>query len=284
MIGAYYRLTKPGIIYGNLYTVLAGYLFASQLEISWPVLAAAMLGMALVIAGGCVFNNVLDRDIDAKMERTRTRATVTGAISVPQATAFGSLLALFGLTTLYLWVNPLTALVALTGLFFYVVVYGYAKRVTRTHTLIGSIAGAVPITAGYTAAMNALDTAAVLLFFILVLWQMPHFYAIAMYRLREYAAAGIPLLPVAVGARTTKIIIAVYIAAFVVAESLLTLLGYTGYTYLAVVLGFGSAWFVRAMRGFTAANDELWAKQLFFFSITVLLAFCAGISFGGLVP
>ncbi len=284
MIGAYYRLTKPGIIYGNLYTVLAGYLFASQLEISWPVLAAAMLGMALVIAGGCVFNNVLDRDIDAKMERTRTRATVTGAISVPQATAFGSLLALFGLTTLYLWVNPITALVALTGLFFYVVVYGYAKRVTRTHTLIGSIAGAVPITAGYTAAMNALDTAAVLLFFILVLWQMPHFYAIAMYRLREYATAGIPLLPAAVGARTTKIIIAVYIAAFVAAESLLTLLGYTGYTYLAVVLGFGSAWFVRAMRGFTAAEDELWAKQLFFFSITVLLAFCAGISFGGLVP
>lgn len=282
MLRAYYRLTKPGIIYGNLYTAIAGYLFGSLLQISWPVFGAAMLGIALVIAGACVFNNILERDIDAKMERTKDRATATGRITVPRASAFGALLSLFGFTMLYLYVNVLTVLVVLMGFVVYVVVYGYAKRVTRSHTLIGSIAGAVAITAGYTAATNTIDTKAVLIFLILVLWQMPHFYAIAIYRLREYSAAGIPLLPSAVGARTTKVIIAVYIAAFVGAESLLTILGYTGYTYLAVVLGFGIAWFVRALQGFSAEDDELWARQLFFFSIQVLLAFCVALSFGRL--
>ncbi len=282
MVRAYYRLAKPGIVYGNLYTLIAGYLFGSHLSIDWWILAASMLGISLVIAGACVFNNVLERDLDAKMERTRERATVTGVISVPHALAYGGLLSLFGFATLFLYVNTLSGIVALVGFIVYVFMYGYAKRVTRTHTLIGSIAGAVSITAGYTAATNTIDTAGILLFCIMVLWQMPHFYAIAIYRLRDYTAAGIPLLPSVAGIRATKIAIVVYIVAFVIAQSLLTVLGYTGYTYLAVVLGFGIAWFVRALRGFAATDDELWAKRLFFFSINVLLAFCVALSFGRL--
>ncbi len=282
MIRAYYRLTKPGIIYGNLYTAVAGYLFGSMLAISWPVFGAAMLGIALVIAGACVFNNILERDIDAKMERTKDRATVTGRIAITHAVTFGALLSLFGFTMLYLFVNVLTTLVVLLGFVVYVIVYGHAKRVTHSHTLIGSVAGAVAITAGYTAATNTIDTAAFLLFVTLVLWQMPHFYAIAIYRAREYAAAGIPLLPTIVGARRTKIIIAVYIAAFVCAEAMLTVFGYTGYTYLAIVLGFGLAWFVRAVQGFGADDTEHWAQHLFYFSIKVLLAFCVALVLGRL--
>ncbi len=284
MLRAYYRLTKPGIIYGNLLTVLAGYLFASQLNIEILTLISLLAGMALVIASACVCNNVIDRDIDAKMERTRERATVTGLISVRAALMYAAVLGVAGYATLFFLTNLATTVVAFTGMFFYVVVYGYTKRVTRTHTLIGSISGAAPILAGYTAYVTTIDTAGVMLFFIMILWQMPHFYAIALYRLDEYASAGIPLLPSVKGAYLTKIVISVYIAVFVCAEALLMILGYVGYTYLAVVLGFGIAWFFRSLNGFWAQDDAAWAKQLFFFSLKVLLAFCAAISFGTLLP
>ncbi len=284
MIRAYYRLAKPGIVYGNIFTVIAGYLFATHLEISWPVFTAVILGMAMVIAGACVFNNVLDRDIDAKMERTKVRATVTGAVSVRAALVYGTVLCVVGFSMLFFDTNALTAAVALTGFFFYVVMYGAAKRITRAHTLIGSISGAVPILAGYTAATHSIDAAGIILFLILVLWQMPHFYAIALYRLHEYAAAGIPLLPSVKGAYLTKIVIAVYIAAFVFAQAIFTILSYTGYVYLAVVLSFGIAWFVRAIRGFSAHDDAVWAKHLFYFSLYVLVAFCVALSIGTLLP
>jgi heme o synthase len=282
MIRAYYRLTKPGIVYGNLFTAIAGYLFASQLRIDLVVLAALMAGMGLVIASACVFNNVIDRDIDAKMARTKDRATVTGVISKTRALSYGAVLGLLGVLALALYTNLLTTLVAIGGFIAYVFLYTYSKRVTRTHTLIGSISGAVAMLAGYTAHTNEINTAAIILFLSMVLWQMPHFYAIALYRLDEYKAAGIPLLPLEKGAHLTKIVIAVYIAAFIGAQSSLTVLGYMGYTYLAVVLGFGIPWFVRAIRGFWAGDDVAWAKGLFFYSLNVLLAYCAALSFGTL--
>ncbi len=284
MIGMYYRLTKPGIVYGNLFTVLAGYLFAARTSVSPVVLIAVLIGMALVIGGACVFNNVIDRDIDAKMERTQNRATVTGTISVRRALVFGMLLSICGGMILLFHTNPLTAAVGCAGFIAYVLIYSFSKRVTRTHTLIGSISGAVPILAGYTASTGRIDDAGIVLFLSMVLWQMPHFYSIALYRLNEYAAAGIPLLPSEKGAYLTKIVITVYIAAFILAELSLTVLGYTGYTYCVVVLFFGMSWLARALRGFSVPDDAVWAKELFLYSLKVLIAFCAAITFGALLP
>lgn len=281
---AYYMLTKPGIVYGNLFTVLAGFLFASRLHIEPVLLISVLAGMAFIIAASCVFNNVIDRDVDAKMERTKDRAVVTGVVSVGRALIYGSILGMLGVVTLLFHVNVRTLGVALVGTVVYVLIYTYSKRVTRIHTLIGSISGAVPIVAGYSAYTNSIDTAAIILFFIMVLWQMPHFYAIALYRAHEYAAAGIPLLPSIKGAYITKVVITVYIVAFVCAETTLTLLGYTGFSYLALVLFFGVAWLLKALRGFRALDDVQWGKSVFFFSLNVLLAFCGGIAFGTLLP
>lgn len=281
---AYYRLTKPGIIYGNVFTTVAGFLFASELRIDPVLLIAVVAGMALVIAGACVFNNVIDRDIDARMERTKDRATVTGLITVPTALAYGGVLSLAGFTALLFHTNLPTTLVALTGFVTYVFLYSFSKRITRLHTLIGSISGAVPILAGYVAVTAHIDSAGIILFLILVLWQMPHFYSIAFYRLHEYAAAGIPLLPSVKGAHLTKIVILAYIIVFVLAESSLTLLGYTGFVYLGVVLAFGVSWLVRALKGFSAADDTEWGKSLFFFSINVLMAFSIALALSPILP
>lgn len=281
---AYYKLTKPGIVYGNLFTVLAGFLFASRLHIDPVLLISVLAGMALVIASACVFNNVIDRDIDATMERTKDRPLVTGQISVSDALAYALALGFYGTAILCLGTNVLTAGIALVGFICYVGLYTYAKRITRTHTLIGSIPGAVPILTGYVAYTNRIDAAGIILFFILILWQIPHFYAIALYRLDEYKAAGIPLLPSIKGAYLTKVVMIVYIVVFVLAETTLSFLGYTGFVYLGMVLFFGVAWILKALRGFSTTDDVQWGKGVFFFSLNVLLAFCAGIAFGTLLP
>ena len=278
MFKQYYALPKPGIIYGNTMTTIAAFLFATKWHFGWALFLAPVLGIALVIASACVFNNYIDRDIDKKMTRTSARALTTGAISPKSALTFATTLGLFGFAALYWLVNPLTALVALVGFIFYVVFYGWAKRRTTLSTLVGSVCGAVPIVVGYIGATDRLDLAALILFTILVSWQMPHFYAIGIRRLDEYAAAGLPILPVVKGIRTAKIDSIFYIVAYLIAVASLTFFGYAGFTYLAVVLVFGLAWLAITLKGFSAPDDAAWAKRSFLFSLVVLVSFSVVLS------
>ena len=284
MLKNYYNLAKPGIVYGNVLTTLAAYLFASRWHIAPLPLIATLVGIGLVIGGACVFNNYIDRDIDRKMARTRDRALVSGAISSHDGIAFGMLLTLTGFFLVSAFANMLTAGVALVGFVFYVALYGISKRMSHWGTVVGSVSGAVPIVAGYTAVADRLDGTALILFLILVVWQMPHFYSISMYRFGDYIAAGIPVLPSQKGMRVTKIYIAAYIVAYILAASALTLLGYAGYIYLASVLLFGCIWLWRAIAGFKATDDAKWARDLFFFSLAVLVSFSLMLSVASIVP
>lgn len=271
MIGAYYRLTKPGIIRGNLLSVLAGFLLAARGDINLQLLVFVLVGTALVIACGCVVNNYLDRSIDAKMSRTKKRALVTGEISVRSACIFAVLLALAGFLILIFGVNPLTAAIGFAGLFSYVVLYGIGKRATVHGTLIGTIAGSTPPVAGYTAVTNRLDMAALLLFLVLVAWQMAHFYSIALFRLKDYKAAGLPVLPAVKGVQATKMQILVYIFGFIIAACLLTGYGYTSIPYAAAVIAGGLYWLYYWHKNVQSADYEQWAKKLFIVSLKVLL-------------
>ncbi len=284
----YYKLTKPGIIYGNLLTTIAAFIFASRwhfngLSSLWLFLAT-VTGIALVIGSACVFNNYLDRTIDAKMARTKDRALVTGIIKPRDALMYGSALGLVGIALLYLYVNTITALLALFGFLFYVGIYGLAKRGSSWGAVIGSVPGAIPIVVGYTAVTGHLDLASLILFAVLLVWQMPHFYAIAMYRLEEYKAAGIPVLPLVKGMRAAKIHILSYIIAFIALTSLLFAVGYAGYVYFILIAIVGLAWFVQGVRGFRVSDDATWARKTFLFSLVVLVAFCVAISLAPLLP
>ena len=287
MLKAYYRLTKPGIIYGNALNVAAGYFLAAGVlrHFSLARLLAVLAGSALVIASGCVINNFIDRDIDRAMARTKKRALVSGAISGPAALRYGTVLGIAGFAILILHTNWLTAAIGAVGMLFYVVFYSIGKRKTVHGTLIGSVSGAIPPVAGYTALAGHLDGAAWLLFVILTAWQMPHFYAIAIYRFNDYKHAGLPVLPVVKGLRQTKIQIAAYIAAFVVATSLLTAFGYTGVIYAVVTVLLGLAWLYKALLGFrTGIDDAKWARKLFFFSLIITLTLDIMLSVGALLP
>lgn len=284
MFKEYYRLAKPGIVYGNTFTTIAGFLFAARWLFNPILLLATVVGIALVIASAATFNNILDRDIDAKMERTSKRQLVTGVISVRAAAAYGIVLGLAGLALLYAFVNLLTAAIALFGFISYATVYTLAKHKTSWAAVIGSIPGAVPILVGYTAVTNHLDVAALILFLVLVAWQMPHFYGIAINRMKEYEAAGIPTLPVQKGIRATKVHILLYILAFIAATLALFAFGYAGYAYLIIVLTFGLSWLWRSIKGFKAIDDAVWARGIFLYSLIVLMAFCVAIAAAPLLP
>jgi protoheme IX farnesyltransferase len=243
-----------------------------------------LVGTSLIIACGCVINNVIDRDIDTAMSRTRRRAMPLKLVPTRTAIAYGVALGILGFFVLARFTNPQTLILGVIGLFFYLVMYSVWKRRAPVGTIVGSISGATPIAAGYTAATGQFDSACLILFLIMVCWQMPHFYAIAMFRVKDYQAAGIPVLPVKKGFRTTKYYILAFVAAFAVAACSLTVAGYTGYIYLTAMLGLGVFWFVKGVRGFKTLNDIKWGKQMFLFSLISLLYLSAFVSIGALLP
>lgn len=286
MLKQYYWLTKPGIIYGNVINTLAGFFLASAVAWSFDgwLLVATVVGTSLVIGSGCVFNNYLDRSIDKKMARTKKRALPTGKISVRNALIFGAILGFIGFATLALFVNWLVVAIGAIGYIDYIVLYGYAKRKSVHGTLVGSISGSMPPVAGYCAVTGNFDMGALLLFLLLTAWQMPHFYSIAMYRHKDYKAAGIPVLPVVKGMYHTKIQILAYIVLFTASTLLLSVFGYTGYVYFAVMALLGLAWLRLAIKGFKAANDEAWARKMFGFSLVVTLTVAVMLPLGALLP
>jgi protoheme IX farnesyltransferase len=132
---------------------------------------------------------------------------------------------------------------------------------------------------GYCAVKGSFDLGALILFLMIVLWQMPHFFAIAIYRLEDYAAASIPVLPIKRGMFATKVQMLLYTLAFVAVSCMLTFFGVAGYSYLFVALFLGSVWSYLCFKGFRAANDKLWARQMFSFSLIIVIALCGAIPF-----
>lgn len=284
MIKAYYTLTKPGIIYGNILTTIAGFLLAAKGHYNWWLLIATVVGTSLVIGSACAFNNYLDRNIDKKMARTKNRALVRGDISPRHALAFAAVLGLVGFVTLASLTNWAVVVVGIVGFIDYVVLYGLSKRRSVHGTLVGSISGATPVVAGYVAVIGHFDLGALLLFLIMAAWQMPHFYAIAMYRADDYRAAGIPVLPVKASGRSVKVHIALYIVLFIVANGLLAIFGYAGWSYLAIMTMAGAYWLWWGLRGFRAHSNTPWARKLFFVSLIVLLVFSVMLAVGSILP
>jgi protoheme IX farnesyltransferase len=250
MLKHYYSLTKPGMIRGNAIITVAGFLLASKGDINIWLLIATLAGISCVIGSGCVFNNYIDRKIDKKMPRTEGRALVTGKISGKNALFFASILGIIGFVILLLYTNILATIVALVGFVVYVGIYSPLKHSSVHAALIGSIAGAVPPVVGYVAVTNHLDPAALILFLILIFWQMPHFYSISIYRYDDYAAADIPVLSVKKGIARTKIHIIMYIILFIITSYLLTAFHYTGFTYALVAGILGLAWLALGLSRF----------------------------------
>jgi protoheme IX farnesyltransferase len=272
MYRSYLKLTKPGIVLGNMVSLSGGYFLASRSTIDWLQFVLVLLSVALVIGSGCAVNNVVDRDIDALMARTRTRPMVSGDIPTQAALLFAGLLAVAGFILLYQGTKCLVAvLLLLVGYIVYAGVYTLLfKRKSIHGTMVGSVSGAMPPVVGYCSASGRFDMAALILLIIFCIWQMPHSYAIAIFRSSDYRAAAIPVYPLVKGTFAAKRHIIGYILAFTCAAALLVPLGYAGVIYLFAALASGIIWFWIALRGLKAQDDIRWARQLFFASIAVV--------------
>lgn len=283
----YYSLTKPGVLYGNVITGVAGFLLAAghfKHFDGWLFLAT-IGGMTLVIAAACALNNVLDQDIDRIMARTKQRAVASGAIPGYRATIFSIVLLVVGLAILVAWTNWLVVAIGVFGFVVYVWLYGtFTKRRSIHGTLVGSVSGAMPILAGYVAVADRFDAGAFLVFLMLFFWQFPEFYSIAIYRLKEYKAAHIPVMSAIAGVRATVLQIFIYTVFFVASTLLLTPFGYTGWLYFVVMALLGLRWIWLGFLGFRAPDVDAWARRMFHFSLIILMALSVMLAIGPLLP
>ncbi|VFP88428.1 heme o synthase [Candidatus Erwinia haradaeae] len=272
MTARYIQVTKPGIVCGNLISVIGGFLLSSQDNINYVLLLFTVLGVGLVIASSCVYNNFIDRDIDKKTNRTKNRVLAQGLISAKCSLIYATILGIIGFTILYVAVNFLSMLIAAIGMIIYVGVYSlYMKRNSIHSTLVGSLSGATPPIIGYCAISGQLQPGALILLIIFSLWQIPHSYAIAIYQLQDYQLANIPIMPAVKGIFATKNYIILYIILFIVATLMLKIFGYTGYKYLAVVSTVNAWWLMTAISGYWTKNNFMWARKLFLISIVVMI-------------
>jgi protoheme IX farnesyltransferase len=235
----YLTLTKPRIMTLLLLTGAGGMFVGAQGVPPLGLLAVTMLGLALACGGASALNHLLDRDIDALMgSRTEQRPVASGRVTPEQALEFGVLLSATSFALLASAVNVLTAVLALVGNLFYVLVYTrWLKRSTPQNIVIGGAAGAVPPLVGYAAATGSLALPALWLFLIVFLWTPPHFWALALMIKNAYAAAGVPMLPVVRGDRETARQIVVYSIAMTAFTVVVGIWLGPLYTVAAAVLG-----------------------------------------------
>jgi len=235
-----FEICKPRIALLVLITTFTGMWLAGNGSVSLDLAFITLLGTGLASAASGALNNYVDREVDKYMARTRTRALPSSRLHPQQALWLGGTLSITSFILLYNFVNPLTAYLAVSTIFFYVVIYTiWLKRASPLCTEIGGIAGALPPVIGWAAVSNSIGWPAVVMFLIMFIWQPPHFWALALLRADEYRAANLPMLPVVSGKDVTKRRMLLYTIVLIPASTAMYWLGLSGIIYLigSVILG-----------------------------------------------
>jgi protoheme IX farnesyltransferase len=273
----YLALTKPRIIELLLVTTVPTMIVADNGFPRLWLIVATLVGGTLAAGGANAFNMVIDRDIDAIMERTKKRPLVTGVMSARSATLFAFALEAVAFAVLVLWVNQLSAWLALSATAFYVFIYTMLlKRRSKQNIVIGGAAGAVPVLIGWAAVTNSLGWTPVLLFLVVFIWTPPHFWALAVRYRDDYQAANVPMMPVVASLRRTTLEILVYTVIMWALTLLIGSSAHLGWVYAVSATVLGAMFTYYALRLFRHARvdkaDVAEAMRLFHFSITYLSA------------
>jgi protoheme IX farnesyltransferase len=271
VVGRYFELTKPRVVALIVFTAMVGMVLAVDGWPPWVPSLAATIGIALAAGSAAAINHLLDQRIDRVMARTRNRPLPTGQLTVNQVLVFALTLAVLSMVILGVWANVLTAVLTFLSLIGYAIVYTvWLKRATPQNIVIGGAAGAAPPVLGWTAITGTIDPNALILFLIIYVWTPPHFWALAIARRNEYAAADVPMLPVTHGVRFTRWHILFYTILLVIVTTLPYLTGMSGLFYLAgvSVLNAGFLWYALRL---LHDNDERLPMQTFGYSIIYLM-------------
>jgi protoheme IX farnesyltransferase len=277
VIKGYVALTKPRIIELLLVTTIPTMVVAANGIPGLWLVVATLIGGTFAAGGANAFNMVIDRDIDAVMQRTKRRPLVTGVMTPRAATVFAAALEIVAFLVLALWVNMLSAGLALGATAFYVFVYTiWLKRRSRQNIVIGGAAGAVPVLIGWAAVTNSLSWTPVLLFLVIFIWTPPHFWALAVRYRDDYQAANVPMMPVVASLRRTTLEILIYSVVMWAVTVVLGPVAHLGWIYALSAMVLGALFTFYAFRLYRhALNDRAdvaEAMKLFHFSITYLTA------------
>jgi len=276
MIKNYYELCKPNVVLMMLITALVGSLLASKTLAPLSLIALAMIGIGLCASSAAAINQIIDRKVDANMNRTENRPIPLGEVSPVNASIFAFVLGSFGVLILVLYVNALTAMLTLASLIGYAFIYTvYLKRATPQNIVIGGLAGAAPPLLGWTAVTNSIDPNALLLVLIIFAWTPPHFWALAIHRKDDYAKENIPMLPVTHGVPFTKLQIILYTIILILVSILPFVVLMSGIFYLTSALILGFIFLYYSVRLYLSSNNDL-AFPTFAYSIYyIFLIFAA---------
>ena len=266
----YLRLAKPRVVSLIVFCAVIGMLLATPDGVPLPTLLAATLGIALVAGSAAAVNCLIERRIDAIMARTRGRPLPRGEVDAVETAIFSAAVGGSGLLLLHAYVNPLTMWLTLATFIGYALIYTVIlKPLTPQNIVIGGASGAMPPVLGWAAATGQTPEQAWLLFLIIFLWTPPHFWALALYRAREYAAASMPMLPVVHGREYTQQSIFAYTLVLAVVSLLPFAIGMSGAAYLAAALALNAGFIARAWRLWRNYSDAR-AQGTFRYSIVYL--------------
>jgi len=267
----YYELTKPRVVLLIVFTAIVGMFLSVP---GWPgiePLIFGTLGIGMASSAAAVFNHVLDHRTDILMMRTRGRPLPQGKLTVTAALTFASVLCVIAMFILWFLVNPLTTVLTFFSLIGYAVIYTvWLKRATPQNIVIGGAAGAAPPVLGWTTVTNEVTSGALLLFLIVFVWTPPHFWALAIARLEEYAKVDIPMLPVTHGVAYTRLNILLYSILLLLVTIMPYLIGMSGLIYLVAALGLGAYFLYYAIRMYRDHEDEELPMLMFKYSISYL--------------
>ena len=277
VIQSYYQLTKPRIIPLLLLTTAGSMWIAAKGRVDPLLLIVTLIGGTLAAAAAQTINCIYDRDIDYAMERTRHRPLPSGRVQPLHALMFAIALACLSFTLLAVFANLLSALLAMSGIVFYIAIYThFLKRHTPQNIVIGGAAGAIPALVGWAAVTGTVGWAAWLLFAIVFLWTPPHFWALALMIRDDYAKVGVPMLPVVAGEVATTRQIWVYTLILIPTTFLLIYpLNATGAIYGGIALILGSLFIKKAWALLQNPTDKQLARSLFLYSISYMMLLCA---------
>ncbi len=267
----YYELTKPRVVILIVFTAVVGMFLSVP---GWPgvgALAFGTLGIGMAASAAAVFNHVLDARTDILMMRTRGRPLPQGKLTERSALIFASVLCVTAMLILWFLVNALTAILTFFSLIGYAVIYTvWLKRATPQNIVIGGAAGAAPPVLGWTAVTNEVGSGALLLFLIIFVWTPPHFWALAIARMEEYAKVDIPMLPVTHGLAYTRLNILLYSILLMLVTLMPYLIGMSGLIYLVAAMGFGAYFLRYAIRLYRDHDDDELPMAMFRYSISYL--------------
>lgn len=270
-IQQYYDLTKPRVVMLIVFTAIVGMLLAVQGMPDLFVVLMASLGIGLAASSGAAMNQIIDMRADAIMARTQNRPLATGGLNVWQAIVFAALLCVSGMLILVIWVNQLTAILTFISMVGYGVIYTvFLKPASPQNIVIGGAAGAAPPLLGWVAMTGSITAEGCLLFLIIFAWTPPHFWALALYRREEYAAAGVPMLPVTHGEEFTRLQILLYTYILVAVTLLPFTIHMFGGIYLIGALYLNARFMYYVYKLYKNYSDAL-SQKTFYYSIAYLM-------------